>query len=175
MALNIPKEPPVNNTQQNNANNMQVAQKLNTDRNTGMSIEKTVKGANQNGAGRKTDNNLVTNSGMYECQTCANRKYQDGSSDMGVSMKSPTKLAPEAAAAAVASHEGEHISRDRAKAQSEGRVVVSQSVSIFMDVCPECGRPYVSGGQARTVTKSDNVRQQENNFKTKGKNVDINL
>ena len=35
----------------------------------------------------------------YKCQTCANRKYQDGS-DENVSFKSATNIAPEAAAAA---------------------------------------------------------------------------
>ena len=40
----------------------------------------------------------------YECQTCKNRKYQDGSNDPSVSFKTPTKLSPDKAAYAVRSH-----------------------------------------------------------------------
>lgn len=54
------------------------------------------------------------------------------------------------------SHEQEHVSREGAKALAEGRKVVSQSVRIFMDVCPECGRVYTSGGKTTTTTKADN-------------------
>ena len=39
-----------------------------------------------------------------ECQTCKERKYQDGSNDPGVSFKTPTNVAPEQAAAAVRGH-----------------------------------------------------------------------
>lgn len=87
-----------------------------------------------------------------KCETCENRHYQDGSDDPGVSFKSPTKLSPDEAASAVQRHEQEHVVRERAKAEREGRKVISQSVSIHTDVCPECGRVYVSGGVTRTVT-----------------------
>lgn len=90
-----------------------------------------------------------------ECQTCKNRQYQDGSDDPGVSFKTATKLSPDEAATAVRSHEQEHVVRERAKAQREGRKVVSQSVTIHTSVCPECGRVYVSGGVTRTVTAPD--------------------
>ena len=46
-----------------------------------------------------------------ECQTCKERKYQDGSDDPGVSFKTPTSIAPEQAAAAVRGHENEQIGR----------------------------------------------------------------
>ena len=36
-----------------------------------------------------------------ECQTCKERKYQDGSDDPGVSFKTPTQIAPEQAASVV--------------------------------------------------------------------------
>ena len=91
-----------------------------------------------------------------ECQTCKQRKYQDGSDDPGVSFKSPTRMDPDRAASAVRGHEQEHVVRERAEAQREGRKVVSQSVSIHMDICPECGRVYVSGGLTTTVTATDN-------------------
>ena len=89
----------------------------------------------------------------FECETCKNRKYQDGSDDPGVSYKTPTRIAPDAAASAVRGHEMEHVTREQSKARQEGRRVVSQSVTMHTDICPECGRVYVSGGTTRTVTK----------------------
>lgn len=88
---------------------------------------------------------------VNECELCSNRKYQDGSDDPGVSFKLPTKIDPKAAAAAVKSHELEHVFRNRNKAQQNGLKIVSQSVTIHNDICPECGRIYVSGGTTRTV------------------------
>ena len=96
-----------------------------------------------------------------ECQTCKERKYQDGSDDPGVSFKTPTNIAPEQAASAVRGHENEHVVREQAKAQREDRKVVSQSVTYHTSICPECGKVYVSGGTTRTVTKADNSRQTE--------------
>lgn len=87
-----------------------------------------------------------------ECQTCKNRKYQDGSDDPGVSFKTATNLSPERAATAVRSHEMEHLHHERAKAHREDRKVVSQSVTIHTAICPECGTAYVSGGTTRTTT-----------------------
>ena len=99
-----------------------------------------------------------------ECQTCKERKYQDGSDDPGVSFKTPTNIAPEQAASAVRGHENEHVVREQAKARQEDRKVVSQSVTYHTDICPECGKAYVSGGTTRTVTKAntDNQAQQQN-------------
>ena len=92
--------------------------------------------------------------GAHKCHTCANRKYQDGSEDSGVSFQTPTKVNPEAAAAKVRTHEQEHVGRNQAKAEREGSEVVAQSVVLHTAVCPECGRVYISGGTTRTVTKS---------------------
>lgn len=89
-----------------------------------------------------------------ECQTCKNRKYQDGSDDPGVSFKNATKISPEAAASAVRGHEMEHVYRNRAKAAREDREVVSQSVVIKTAICPECGKSYVAGGETKTVTRA---------------------
>lgn len=91
-----------------------------------------------------------------ECQTCKNRKYQDGSNDPGVSFKTPAHIAPEQAAAKVRGHEMEHVTREQAAAQREGRKVVQQSVTMHTAICPECGDVYVSGGTTRTVTRADN-------------------
>ncbi|MBQ8177319.1 MAG: hypothetical protein IJ035_09840 [Oscillospiraceae bacterium] len=89
----------------------------------------------------------------FECKTCENRRYQDGSDDMGVSFQTPTKLNPNEAAARVKSHEMEHVGRNQAKAEREGREIVSQSVTLNTDICPECGKVYISGGLTRTVTR----------------------
>lgn len=89
-----------------------------------------------------------------ECQTCKNRKYQDGSDDPGVSFKTASKIALEAAAAAVRGHEMEHVYRNQAKAAREGREIVSQSVVLKSGICPECGKAYIAGGETRTVTKA---------------------
>ena len=98
-----------------------------------------------------------------ECETCEKRKYQDGSDDMGVSYQTPTNIKPEQAASAVRGHEMEHVYREQAKADREGRKVVSQSVTMHTEICPECGKSFVSGGTTRTVTKAetDNAAQQE--------------
>lgn len=88
-----------------------------------------------------------------ECQTCKNRKYQDGSDDPGVSYKTPTSIDADMANAAVRSHEREHVGREQFQAQQEGREVVFQTVTIHNAICPECGRIYVSGGTTRTVTR----------------------
>lgn len=97
-----------------------------------------------------------------ECKTCSERKYQDGSNDPGVSFKTASHLSPEQAATAVRSHEMEHVNRNRAKAQREDQEIVSQSVTIHTDICPECGRVYTSGGTTRTITRgnSDNNTQK---------------
>ena len=99
-----------------------------------------------------------------QCQTCEKRKYQDGSDDMGVSYQTPTNIKPEQAASAVRGHEMEHVYREQAKADREGRKVVSQTVTMHTEICPECGKTYVSGGTTRTVTKADTdnaARQQD--------------
>lgn len=96
-----------------------------------------------------------------ECQTCESRKYQDGSDDPGVSFKTATKLSPEKAASAVRGHEYEHVVRNQAKAEREDRRVVQQSVVLHNEICPECGKVYVSGGETRTVTKADPEQNEQ--------------
>lgn len=87
-----------------------------------------------------------------ECQTCKNRKYQDGSDEM-VSFKTAQHVSPESAASAVRAHEQEHVSNAYKKAATDNGKVVSASVSIHTAVCPECGRTYVSGGTTHTQIK----------------------
>lgn len=69
-----------------------------------------------------------------ECETCKNRKYQDGSDEM-VSFKSATHISPQSAASAVRSHEQEHVSNAYKKAAKNNGKVVSANVSIHTSVC----------------------------------------
>lgn len=96
----------------------------------------------------------------YECETCKNRKYQDGSQDPSVSFKTPTRLSPERAAFAIRAHEAEHVAHARVKAQKEDQEIVSQSVSYRTGVCPECGRIYMAGGTTRTTFRSAPVVEE---------------
>lgn len=88
-----------------------------------------------------------------ECETCKNRKYQDESNDPGVSFKTASKVSAGGAEAAVRGHEQEHVTRNQAKADREGKEVVYQSVIIKRAICPECGSSYVSGGETTTATR----------------------
>jgi len=106
----------------------------------------TAKPENANGTAEKIQNTAT-------CYTCANRRYQDVSNDAGVSMQSPTKIAPEQAASMVMAHEREHYSREASKAEQDGREVLSNDIRLFTSICPECGKTYVSGGETRTVTR----------------------
>ncbi len=96
-----------------------------------------------------------------QCETCEKRKYQDGSDDSSVSYQVPTRIDPDMAASAVRGHEMEHVAHEQAKAQREDRKVVSQSVTLHTDICPECGKTYISGGTTRTVTKADAQQPQQ--------------
>lgn len=116
-----------------------------------------------------------------ECQTCKNRKYQDGSDEM-VSFKSPRHISPENAASAVRAHEQEHVSNAYKKAAAKDGKVISASVSIHTGVCPECGRTYVTGGTTRTQIKyynEENPYQQDlksaDRTKYSGMNADYTL
>lgn len=111
------------------------------------------------GTQENADTKRVNDTG--ECQTCKNRKYQDGSDDPGVSFKTPTNISPERAASAVRGHEMEHVTRERSEAAREDRKVVSQSVTYHSAICPECGDVYISGGTTRTTTKSKGTEPEQ--------------
>jgi hypothetical protein len=107
-----------------------------------------------------------------ECETCKNRKYQDGSDEM-VSFKNATHISPTAAPSAVRAHEGEHVSNAYTKASERGGKVLQASVAIHTAICPECGRTYVSGGTTTTLIsypkdgeKSERDNKHEENFDT---------
>ena len=114
-----------------------------------------------------------------ECQTCKERKYQDGS-DENVSFKSAQHISPEAAGARVRAHEQEHVSNAYSKAQQNGGKVINASVAIHTAICPECGRTYVSGGTTTTQIKYNNEKNPyQQNKKANdamgllGQNVDL--
>lgn len=114
-----------------------------------------------------------------ECETCKNRKYQDGSDEM-VSFKAAQHLSPESAAARVRAHEQEHVSNAYTEAATKNGKVLRASVSIHTAVCPECGRSYVSGGTTNTQIKyynEENPYQQDlkatDHIKYAGMNQDI--
>ncbi len=114
-----------------------------------------------------------------ECQTCKERKYQDGS-DENVSFKSAQHISPEAAAARVRGHEQEHVSNAYSKAEQKGGKVVNASVAIHTAVCPECGRTYVSGGTTTTMIKYPNEsnpytqnRKENDALGLRGQNLDL--
>lgn len=87
-----------------------------------------------------------------ECETCKNRKYQDGSDEM-VSFKSAAHISPEASSAIVRSHEQEHVSNAYKNASQNNGKVISANVTLKTDICPECGRSYVAGGTTSTQIK----------------------
>lgn len=90
-----------------------------------------------------------------ECETCKNRKYQDGSDEM-VSFKSAAHISPEASAARVRAHEQEHVSNAFTKAAQKNGKVLSANVTLKTAICPECGRSYVAGGTTSTKIKYPN-------------------
>lgn len=103
-----------------------------------------------------------------ECETCKNRKYQDGSDEM-VSFKSAQHISPESAAARVRGHEAEHVSNAYKDAAQHNGKVLQASVSLKTAVCPECGRTYVSGGVTATKIKYTN---EENPYQQARKSID---
>ncbi len=90
------------------------------------------------------------------CQTCQERTYQDGSNDSGVSFQTPTHISSAMAGVAVASHEGEHVSRETEKARQEGMIVTEKTVTFQMACCPECHKMYVAGGLTKISTMPEN-------------------
>ena len=130
--------------------------------------------------GESTEKQAGRKSSPAECETCKNRKYQDGS-DEDVSFKSPAHIDPNAAASRVRSHEQEHVSNAYKKASQNNGKVVSCNVAIHTAVCPECGRTYVSGGTTSTQIRyfneenpyQKNMKSSDAVNKYRGRNVDI--
>ncbi len=115
-----------------------------------------------------------------ECETCKNRKYQDGSDEVDVSFKNASHISPNAAGAAVRAHEGEHVANAYEKAAQKNGKVLRASVSIHTAVCPECGRTYVSGGTTNTMIKYPNEsnpyqqsRKSQDSIALRGANLNL--
>ena len=100
-----------------------------------------------NGVSQNQDSLSVK--GKEECQTCKNRKYQDGSDEM-VSFKSAAHISPEASASRVRAHEQEHVNNAYTKAAQKGGKVLAANVTLKRAICPECGTSYVAGGTTAT-------------------------
>lgn len=112
-----------------------------------------------------------------ECETCKNRKYQDGSDEM-VSFKSPAHISPQAAGSAVRAHEQEHVANAYKKANEGNGKVIQASVQIHTAICPECGRSYVAGGTTSTQIKyynEDNPYQQDLKKQDESKYAGMNI
>ena len=107
-----------------------------------------------------------------ECQTCKNRKYQDGSNEADVSFKTPQHVSPTSAGSAVRAHEAQHVSNAYQKAGKDGGKVLQASVAIKTAVCPECGRTYVAGG---TTTTKISYSNEENPYVKNMKSRDSGL
>lgn len=101
-----------------------------------------------------------------ECQTCKSRKYMDRSNDANVSFQSPTHVSPEASFSLVSAHESEHVANAVSKGSQEGNRLISASVTLKMDVCPECGSPYVAGGTTRSTIAYNVSNPYESNRKS---------
>ncbi len=129
--------------------------------------------------GESTEKSAGRKSSPAECETCKNRKYQDGSDEM-VSFKSASHISPEAAASKVRAHEQEHVSNAYKKAATNNGKVISASVSIKTAICPECGRSYISGGETNTQIKyfnEENPYQKDkkatDGISYRGMNIDV--
>jgi len=93
-----------------------------------------------------------------ECKLCQGRRYvcSNGETSDGNSTVIPGRQS----ALRVQHHEAQHLHRARIKAVQEGKVVVAQYIFLQYATCPECGKTYVSGGQAVTHTLNKEEFQQ---------------
>ncbi len=114
-----------------------------------------------------------------ECQTCKERKYQDGSDEM-VSFKSAAHISPESSGTRVRAHEQEHVNNAYKKAAQGGGKVLAATVSLRSAVCPECGRSYIAGGTTTTKIRYPNEsnpyqqnRKSADRDAATGDNVDL--
>ena len=99
-----------------------------------------------------------------ECETCKNRKYQDGSNEM-VSFKSASHISPQASSSRVRAH-----AYNKA-AQNNGKVLCA-TVSLRTAVCPECGTVYTAGG---TTTTKISYRDESNPYQQNKKSADATM
>ncbi len=128
-----------------------------------------------------TDNTLASSRRVEptECQTCKNRKYQDGSNESDVSFKTAGHIDPSQSYAKVSAHEREHVANAVQEGNKPGARLISANVTLKMAICPECGRTYVAGGVTNTQIEYTEENPYEKNRKAyegmglKGNNVDL--
>ncbi|MCQ2081556.1 MAG: hypothetical protein MJZ11_07845 [Lachnospiraceae bacterium] len=113
-----------------------------------------------------------------ECETCKNRKYQDGSDEGDVSYKAPTHISPATSTAKAMSHEMEHVANAYSKAANGNGKVLQASVRLKMAVCPECGTSYCAGGETTTKIQYSGDKYSQNQKSANrqalvGANVDL--
>lgn len=101
-----------------------------------------------------------------KCETCKSRKYQDGSNESDVSFKAPGHISPQASAGTVRAHEQQHVSNAYQKAAEGNGKVISATVSLRTEVCPECGTAYVAGGETRTTIAYSKENPYQKNQKS---------
>ena len=101
-----------------------------------------------------------------ECETCKSRKYQDGSNESDVSFKAPGHISPQASAGTVRAHEQQHVSNAYQTAAEGNGKVISATVSLRTEVCPECGTAYVAGGETRTTIAYSKENPYQKNQKS---------
>ncbi len=151
--------------------------------NYGLNTNADLTGSNTNAIGNDDPSDPSVKPGRKsspaECETCKNRKYQDGSDEM-VSFKSAAHISPEASSATVRAHEQEHVTNAYNKAAMNNGKVLSATVSLQTAVCPECGSVYTSGGTTTTkISYSDESNPYVQNQKSAdaagviGKNVNL--
>ena len=92
-----------------------------------------------------------------ECETCKNRKYQDGSNEM-VSFKSASHISPQASSSRVRAHEQEHVTNAYNKAAQNNGKVLSATVSL-----------RTAGG---TTTTKISYRDESNPYQQNKKSAD---
>ena len=115
--------------------------------------------------GASTHKALGKKSSPAECQTCANRKYQDGSDENDVSFKTPSHISPSIAATVVLGHEREHVANAYEKERNGEGEVANVTVTLHNDICPECGRVFVAGGVTHTEMKHSH-KDEKNPYAT---------
>ena len=139
---------------------------------TGFAIQGNAQSGGKTGAASANPDDQVKGghrSSPSECETCKSRKYQDGSNESDVSFKAPGHISPQASAGTVRAHEQQHVSNAYEKASKGNGKVVSATVSLRTEICPECGTAYVAGGETTTQIKYNN---EENPYQKQLKQQD---
>lgn len=125
--------------------------------------------------GASTHKAMGKKSSPAECETCARRTYQDGSDEMDVSFKTPSKIPQSIAASVVLGHEHEHVANAYEKERNGEGKVKRVSVSLHNDICPECGRVYVAGGVTHTEMTHGGEEHSHAQDDLRGSVVDLAL